>query len=511
MTFPVVPVKKTDRYAKYRVELDEKLFSHNPLDLIDLWFRCWRLMGPDTSLYNIFLNLEKSTKDSNFARLVHKQMGLYFLRSDFITEAVLCFDRWLYSDVRLLNIEQFEDPCEILDLLDEKLTNIRRQISSDKVRTHDPSNRLRVIHITHGIDHANSVLIKIAQTFALHHDHELINPIFVTLASPNEIAQSPQGIENVRKLRVRGAECVTIPNKVDKFRAIARLSAYLSQFDNGVVISHAPLATFFNHLLISLIPKKPTLGLISGSPNHYFSTRLNHAVSWNSHSQADIPVDCHLVRLQIDGSLYSNGDPSKSPADSLRIPTTAGVVVAAGRALKFDSTIFWDFIKKLVDQTDSTYIVLLGLNGNETFVPSIHRRHERLRFFGWSDNYLSILKLASVFVDTFPSGGGQTILDAMRLGIPVVGFRNNYNKLLKQRDWRPFQEYVPEGYENLFEIELYETAASRIVELLNSESQRKETGNRLSHHYHQNFNNPKKMVSEVEEICMQLHRSDLSP
>src|SRR5262249_33660377 len=56
--------------------------------------------------------------------------------------------------------------------------------------------------------------------------------------------------------------------------------------------------------------------------------------------------------------------------------------------------------------------------------------------------YLSLLSGADIVIDTFPSGGGTILFDAMSLGVPVVTFKNDYMKLYDQVDWSPAEEFL---------------------------------------------------------------------
>jgi glycosyltransferase involved in cell wall biosynthesis len=67
----------------------------------------------------------------------------------------------------------------------------------------------------------------------------------------------------------------------------------------------------------------------------------------------------------------------------------------------------------------------------------------RIHFLGWrGSDYLRGLSLAEVVIDTFPSGGGGVLLDALALGIPCVSFENNYMRLYDQTEWSLADEFI---------------------------------------------------------------------
>jgi glycosyltransferase involved in cell wall biosynthesis len=91
----------------------------------------------------------------------------------------------------------------------------------------------------------------------------------------------------------------------------------------------------------------------------------------------------------------------------------------------------------------------------------------QIRFTGWrGKDYLRILCLAHIFIDTFPSGGGGVLVDAMALGIPVVSFHDDYMKLYDQTDWSPAEEIfdVPELIVSRANFDEMKRLVSRLIE-----------------------------------------------
>jgi glycosyltransferase involved in cell wall biosynthesis len=104
----------------------------------------------------------------------------------------------------------------------------------------------------------------------------------------------------------------------------------------------------------------------------------------------------------------------------------------------------WKAIIDLLNDHPETYYLAMGVE--ESQIPFISSMlspaiRPQIRFTGWrGSDYLSTLCLADIYLDTFPSGGGGVLVDAMALGIPVVSFKNDYMKLYDQTDWSPAEE-----------------------------------------------------------------------
>lgn len=92
----------------------------------------------------------------------------------------------------------------------------------------------------------------------------------------------------------------------------------------------------------------------------------------------------------------------------------------------------------------------------------------RVKLVGWEKGFLKVLSVADAIVDTFPSGGGVTIVDAMALGIPGVSFKNNHMQNYTQTDWSPAEEFmgVPELHverDNMDQLRLLTDQAYRLM------------------------------------------------
>jgi hypothetical protein len=130
----------------------------------------------------------------------------------------------------------------------------------------------------------------------------------------------------------------------------------------------------------------------------------------------------------------------------------------------------------------------------------------RLRFLGWKKDYLSILGSADLVIDTFPSGGGFTLIDAMALGIPVVSFENNYLRQYDQTDWSVGVEFIP-AQELILERGNFEQFKVRVSRLIEDDEYRNEMAGKCREQIHLRRGNPERMVRRYEEIYAGLVKS----
>jgi glycosyltransferase involved in cell wall biosynthesis len=156
----------------------------------------------------------------------------------------------------------------------------------------------------------------------------------------------------------------------------------------------------------------------------------------------DCPTGCSLVN---GGAALPERQYSQEEAKAyFGMPRGNLVVMSCGRPTKFQDMDFWKAILELLQLHPDVYYVAVGLavppsHLQEAMTPDIIGR---MKFIGWEKDFLKLLSMADVVVDTYPSGGGATIFDAMSLGTPVVSFKNNYMKIFSQTDWSPAEEFM---------------------------------------------------------------------
>ncbi len=112
-----------------------------------------------------------------------------------------------------------------------------------------------------------------------------------------------------------------------------------------------------------------------------------------------------------------------------------------------------------------------------------------------------MLSMADVVVDTYPSGGGMIVVDAMAMGIPVVSFKNNYMRTFSQKDWSPAEEFmgVPEL---LVDRGDFAQLGSLLNKLLTDREYRIQMSRICKERIHETSGNPARMVRDCEKVYL---------
>jgi glycosyltransferase involved in cell wall biosynthesis len=205
------------------------------------------------------------------------------------------------------------------------------------------------------------------------------------------------------------------------------------------------------------------------------------------------------VQIKLDYPQQDAGD-AYSRA-TLGLPDEARVLMSAGRHPKFQSREFWQAIADLLAKHPHAYYVASGVREDEIpFLSSILSPElmARVLCLGWRNDFLKILPVADVVIDTYPNGGGLVIAQSMALGIPLVAHRNDYMRLFDQTQWSPVEDYItdPEIVIPRGDFDRFKSVVSRLIE---DEKYRREVGDRCRAE-HLRHADPSRAIRGCEEV-----------
>lgn len=404
--------------------------------------RAWHLGKFDPATLPSLIEIQSRLGNVSAIREAYKRVGLSMASAGNVAEAIKYFNLWQYAYAQFEKLDRFDYDYDILDAVERLARPYRFAAPPDKSPAkNDP---IRVAYLVKGIGERRSILVAINLLFAQYHDRKRIEPLFFVPESENTVMVSPAAREQQQLFRNLGCEVTLAPNlpgTEDRLLAVAK-SIHDAQPD--ILVTDAALAYFEHCFITYLRPAPHMVGLLQGPPPQFAPPMLDWAISWSKHPLMDCPVDSSLFCMEHHLPERRN---LKSPRRSnLGIPEDALLVVSAGRYPKFQEQAFWRAIADLLSQHPNMYYLLLGLEPDKIpFLSEVipAELNSRVKFQSWlGDDYLEQLNLADIMIDTFPSGGGSTLVDAMALEIPIVSFRNNYLRPYDQTDWSPAEEMV---------------------------------------------------------------------
>jgi glycosyltransferase involved in cell wall biosynthesis len=177
------------------------------------------------------------------------------------------------------------------------------------------------------------------------------------------------------------------------------------------------------------------------------------------------------------------------------------IIYIGGRPTKFQNRDYWNAIKE-ISRNKNVYFFIGGCElyqipfFNEIFGED---ELERIIFTGWETNYLRFIQSSDIVIDTFPSGAGILLLEAMMLGKPCVSFENNYIEKYSQTEWNLGEEYL--NHSDLI-IPRYDfkTFLSIVNKLILDKEYRLSIGHLNQQYAQEKYFSPERMVKKTEEI-----------
>jgi len=401
--------------------------------------RAWIFSGLNEKYLPLFISIHAAIGDVEAIRAAHKSIGMRTANEHKTIETLKHFNSWQYAYANHNHDDEYHYDLEILN----RIALLARPHAFQVKKSQPIKNRkVRLANLMFGMTHTNSVIVKNSLSFAQFHDQSKFEVTFFIPEQNAVILKWQEAIENIAKIKSLGYRVVTAPDSDSEEKSLIGLARLIYESDPDILITNAALADLRHYFITSLRPAPLIVGLCQGPPPQFIAPDFNWSISWTKHPMIDCPTDCSLVN---GGAVLPERQYSREEAKSFfGMPQENLVVMSCGRPQKFQDLDFWNEIIKLLQSYPDVYYVVVGLVAPPTWLqdaltPDIIGR---MKFFGWEKDFLKLLSMADVVVDTYPSGGGMTIVDAMSLGTPVVSFKNNYMKIFSQTDWSPAEEFM---------------------------------------------------------------------
>lgn len=399
------------------------------------------LTGYSESFINFYVLLHRALGNIEAVQNAYKAVGMERADAGDVLSALKYFNqsRDAYADAGLG--DRYEYDFDILKKIETlAYSSPQRSVGTPSSIFMVPANKkIRLAYLVYGAKHSQSVLIKILCDFARLHDQVRYEVAF--FVPDSNIDYGGQVSVNVEKLRKAGGRVIEA-GSASELDCLYKTAQHINEFSPHILVTTAVLTDYAQYFISMLVSVSVRIGLCYGPPAQYIAPTLDWVISPSIHPLLDSPCNGSLVNLEQE--LPSCAMVSAYSRQDLVIPPDSVVILSAGRPAKFQNREFWKAIVNILEVYPQAFFVAVGLAEPPPFLAELMHPSLQTRFLnvGWRDDYLNILATADIVVDTFPSGGAVTVLDAMGLAIPVVSFHNDYLKVFDQNDWNPAGELI---------------------------------------------------------------------
>jgi glycosyltransferase involved in cell wall biosynthesis len=180
----------------------------------------------------------------------------------------------------------------------------------------------------------------------------------------------------------------------------------------------------------------------------YFDAKIDFTVSYLPHHtsknnfEAIWPINTQLI------------DEKRNIKEYLHLDQNSKVIVSMGRESYYKDPIFWNLVNRMIKQIDNAVFVVFGCH-YESFiglVPEIYIKEKKIIFCGFQSDATSYLSSCDIYLNTFPVGGGLTLIESYYAGLPLITYFEKINK--QSLTVEDISFIIPELYyhqsENLF-------------------------------------------------------------
>lgn len=462
--------------------------------------RAWILSDFSDSMLELLKKICYNLEDIHTLREAYKRRGICLARKGRIDEALEAFNQWQYAYAAYYKLDRYAYDFDIMDTVEDMVKPHSFIASSSRPAA---GEKIRLAYLVYGMGQDNSVLVKINLMFAKYHNKSLFAITFFVPESARQLRQCRKNIKDISlQFKEHDCEVVFAPHKTRSINRLLSCARQIHEFRPHVLVTGAALADFKHLFITSLRPAPIVVGLLQGPPPQFVAPNLDWAISWSRHPLIDSPINTSYISI---------GVPLPAPPDtildraSFSIPSNAVVLMSAGRYVKYQDRKFWFAVIELLKAHPETCYVAVGVERNQLALLDMIEAStvaDRIRLLGWRTDCVELLSLADIVIDTYPSGGGHVLIDAMALGVPFVSFENNYLRSFDQTDWSVADEFVdiPELIVPRGDFERFHEAVSALIR---DAAYRRKMGELCKLKIYACMENPQKGVQEFEARLLQ--------
>jgi glycosyltransferase involved in cell wall biosynthesis len=408
--------------------------------------RAWLLSEHAPELLPAYLEVQAARGDVEAARAAHKRVGMRYATAGDITAALMHFNLHHYAYQQAGQGDRYDYDLDILNAIEHLAQPYRPHGDREPGATHD-RGRIRVAYLVFGATHSESVIVRLLCSFARFHDRKRFDARFFVPDRRPLFEERPLSRLldlAIKRLENNGA-AVFRTTATGYLESLLETAANMRQFRPHLLVTAAALADYAHYFLACTRPAPVRLGLVYGPPEQYVPPGFDWVVTATRHPLIDSPSDGTLVPIEVELSDRRSID-AASRAE-FAVPETSVLIMIVGRSEKLIDRAYWVALSDLLSRHANAFLLAVGANDRPDFLDEVlaPQVRARVKIVGYRADYLRILAMADIVLDTFPSGGGVVLLDAMALQTPVLTFRNDYARRFDQRRWSPGEELFDVG------------------------------------------------------------------
>ncbi len=192
----------------------------------------------------------------------------------------------------------------------------------------------------------------------------------------------------------------------------------------------AMLSIFSDSAIAFMRPAHQVLAVDLGNPHWYAHKYIDTVFSTHPHFHLEAQTESLYAPLGFTRkqSLGKTNTASEQKVPEIKFKDERSLTLfSSGSTDKFQNEWIWKIYNSVLEDADVNW-VFLGPEPAFIMNNISPRFHNRVNAFPRSPNFTWFLSQADLYVDTFPIGGGYSLLEAFETGIPCALFHHDTNK-----------------------------------------------------------------------------------
>jgi len=430
-----------EQRANYNYILAEYFYNNNYLAKAKVCIeRAWLFFNFEESILPLYIKINKLSNDISAIYEAYKRIGMKHEKNGNISKALYYFNQAHYNKGYINNIDEYKYDFDIIDSIERmaipyRPNNYHKRNSSKK----------KIALVLYGVAHQNSSLINVNKIWLKNAIKENNEITIYLLDKKNTIRKSKGAINDIAIFCNLEIKVKIFDNFEDDSKRLINISKTIYEDKSDILLMGASMAKYEHAFIVATKPAPKTIGFLYGPPEQFCYPYIDEVFSPSFHPAMDSPAKLNTKHNPIILCSKSKEVTKVNKKALFSLNENSKILMSIGRITKFQSRKYWSLIMNLLRTHKTTYYVVIGINKEDIPHSFIDEDlQDRVLFFGWIDHNKSqeLLSGADIILDTYPNGGGLTVLQGMCLDKPIVMFKNDYENRYNQNNWSLEKEFM---------------------------------------------------------------------
>ena len=310
------------------------------------------------------------------------------------------------------------------DYLNTYLPKFCTQSGNEKTKPRQ-DNRIRIGYLVPFSLDSKSTIPPIPGELAQQHSKEFSITLFIPYTRDAVEQANPNLVSYLESIHPKDAIFYHNEHHDDAWTRVHSFAELICHQEQDVLIT---MLALYSDSLISYMRPAPRIYAIDAGHPHWYSHRfMDKVFSGHPQFQLEAQTDSIYVPLGFTGrSRKSSTAIRRGDLEQIEFDQDANVTLfSSGSDDKFLFDDFWAIVNNVLKQSDANWL-FLGPDPNFVLSRVDPSYHKLVRAFPRSSNFDHFLSKTDLYVDTFPVGGGYSLLEAFEKEIACAVYKHDF-------------------------------------------------------------------------------------